>query len=180
VAILARRLLLPLGIGLVLASRLAAQAEPSASATEIRAAYLLNFARYVEWPASAIGAATAPLVICVVESDPMQEALHRVADGRTVNGHPVRVAVVRSREDPTRCHVAYIDPAAGPTGRSLQAAWASQPVLTVGEGEEFLANGGMVGFVPLNETVRFAINQPAANQAGLRVSSRVLALAVRR
>jgi hypothetical protein len=53
-------------------------------------------------------------------------------------------------------------------------------VLTVGEGEEFLASGGIIGFVMVEETVRFAINQDAAHRAGLRVSSRVLALALRR
>jgi hypothetical protein len=180
VAILARRVALQIGAGLVLAGRVAAQAEPTASAAEIRAAYLLNFARYVEWPATAIGDAAAPLVICVVESEPLEDALLRVAEGRTVNGHPVQVAVVRSREDPTGCHVAYIDPAAGATGRSLQALWAGEPVLTVGEGVDFLESGGIIAFPPVKETVRFAIDQRAADRAKLRVSSRVLALAVRR
>ena len=169
-----------LAIGVGLASRAAAQAEPRASATEIKAAYLLNFARYVEWPQSALGDSAAPLSLCVVESNALEEALRRVAEGRAVEGRPVRVQVVRSADEPVTCHVAYVDPSARAGGRTLQVAWADQPVLTVGEGEEFLSGGGIIGFVMLQQTVRFAINQEAARRAGLRVSSRVLALAVRR
>jgi hypothetical protein len=172
--------LLPLAIGLGLASRAVAQAEPRASATDIKAAYLLNFARYVEWPPAAFGDRASPLTICVVESNPVEEALSRVAEGRTVGGRPVRVRVVRSSEDPVTCHVAYVDPAGRAAARTLQTAWTDQPVLTVGEGEEFLASGGIIGFVMVGQTVRFAIDEGAARRAGLRVSSRVLALAVRR
>jgi hypothetical protein len=176
---LLRRLLVPLTLALGLGSRAAAQTEPRASATEIKAAYLLNFARYVEWPAASRDS-QGPLVICVVESTALEEALRRVAEGRTVDGRPVRVQVVRSSEDPTTCHVAYVGSTAITEARSLQSAWADQPVLTVGEGEGFLAAGGIIGFVMVEQTVRFAINQAAAARAGLRISSRVLALAVRR
>ena len=178
-AILARAFV-PLAIGLGLASRLAAQAQPAASATEVKAAYLLNFARYVEWPPGTFSDSAAPLLICVVESDALQDALRRVAAGRTVNGHPVRLQVVRSAEEPVTCHVAYFDASHGPSGHSLETLWAGQPVLTVGEGEDFLGGGGMIGFVVVEQTVRFAINQEAAARARLRVSSRVLALALPR
>jgi uncharacterized protein DUF4154 len=173
---LLRRALLALAIGLGLASRAAAQAEPSAPVSDIEAAYLLNFARYVEWPPQALGDAAA-LEICVVESASVEEALRRLAEGRTVNGRPVRVMVVGSSEDLATCHIAYFGEDAGATSRLLAF---DRPVLTVGEGERFLARGGMIGFVLEAETVRFAIDQEAARRAGLRVSSRVLALAVRR
>jgi uncharacterized protein DUF4154 len=177
---LLKRLLVPLTIALGLGGRAAAQTEPRASATEIKAAYLLNFARYVEWPAAALGDSAGPLVICVVESNALEDALRRVAEGRTVSGRPVRVQVVRSSDEDVTCHVAYVGSPAAAAARSLQAAWADQPVLTVGEGEEFLAAGGIIGFVMVEQTVRFAINQEAAHRARLRISSRVLALAVRR
>ncbi len=177
---LLRQALVLLAIGLGLASRAAAQTEPRASATDIKAAYVLNFARYVEWPPAAVGDSGTPLSVCVVESNVIEEALRRVAEGRVVRGRPVRVQVVRSSEEPVTCHVAYVDPSGLAVARSLQTAWADQSVLTVGEGEEFLASGGIIGFVMVEETVRFAINQDAAHRAGLRVSSRVLALALRR
>jgi len=177
---LLRRGLLALAIVLGVANRAAAQAEPRASPAEIKAAYLLNFARYVEWPPAALGDSGRPLVVCVVESNALEEALRRVAEGRTVSGRPVRVQVVRSSDEPVTCHLAYVDASAHAAARSLLVAWADQPVLTVGEGEEFLEAGGIIGFVMVEQTVRFAINQKAARRAGLRVSSRVLALAVRR
>ena len=174
------RVLVPVGIGLGLASQAAAQAVPRASATEVRAAYLLNFARYVEWPASVMGDSTAPLVVCVVGSAAMEDALRGVAEGQTVRGHRVRIESVPSSEEAAGCQVSYVDPSAGAEGRSLEVRWSGRPVLTVGEGDDFLAGGGMIGFVPVGQTVRFTINQEAAQRAGLRVSSRVLALAVPR
>jgi hypothetical protein len=147
---------------------------------DIEAAYLLNFARYVDWPPEVFADPAAPLDICAVESPAVEQALRRVTEGRTVHGRPVRVTVVRSSEEAVPCHVAYFggDPVTGL--RRPPPEWAGRPVLTVGEGEEFLTRGGIVGFVLDGETVRFAIDQDAARRARLRVSSRVLALAVRR
>jgi hypothetical protein len=179
VAVLTRGLVL-LAVGLGLASGAAAQTEPRAPAADIKAAYLLNFARYVDWPPQAFGDSATPLVICAVESPALEQALRRVTEGRTVRGRRVRVAVVRSSEEPVTCHVAYFGGDAITGLPSPPPAWTGHPVLTVGEGEDFLDRGGIVAFLLDGQTVRFAIDQNAARQAGLRVSSRVLALAVRR
>ncbi|HUR93288.1 MAG TPA: YfiR family protein [Gemmatimonadales bacterium] len=180
--------LLLLGLVFGVTVQLEAQREPGAPASEIKAAYLLNFARYVEWPAPTFSDAATPLVVCVVEVEPeplveskaIGEALLRLAEDRTVNGRPVRAVVVRSSDEPVACHIAYFSAAATPGARFLVTSWSTRPVLTVGEGEKFLRRGGIVGFMLVQQTVRFAIDQEAARRAGLRVSSRVLALAVPR
>jgi hypothetical protein len=156
-----------------------AQGEPGDLEQQVKAAYLLNFTRYVEWPSGAFAGPDAPVNLCVLGGDGFGGLVEQTVAGRRSRGRPVRILRPDTPAQAGDCHVAFL---AGPT-RSTQewlAALRRSPTLTVGEGPGFLRRGGMVAFVIVDETVRFEIDDNAARRAGLQISSRVLALAARR
>lgn len=156
-------------------SRLGA-AVASESATleyDVKAAFLLNFTKFIEWPASAFAAADAPLTICILGDDPFGPAINEIVAGESVNGH--RIAVERIQTDRKKsCQVVYVA-----SGETIPQALttAGSAVLTVGEGDPFLKQGGIIGFVIDNRHVRFDIKLKAATNAGLKLSSKLLSVA---
>jgi hypothetical protein len=141
----------------------------SPSEFEVKAAFLLNFARFIEWPEAAL-APDEPIHICVIGEDPFGRALDQLVHDESIDSHKVVVVRAPSSSDST-CEVAYF----GKAGK--EAARTGAGVLTVGEGVEFLRSGGMIAFVLENRRVRFDINLPAMRKAGVRVSSRLLRVA---
>ncbi len=148
----------------------------SALEMRVKAAYLLNFGRYVTWPGAD---SSKPLRICVSASDEFVEILKRTAEDRRVQGRVVEpVRLNEPRKQLRDCEIAYFSDEL-PTGRqhSLVREVRDLPILTVGESERFLDHGGIVRFVYVKDTIRFAVNHDAAREVGLEISSRVLALA---
>jgi hypothetical protein len=144
---------------------------------EVRAVYLYNFARFVEWPPSSFPDASAPIRICIFGADPFGAALDRVLANETVGGRPLRAVRLTVRDDLLACHVVYV----GAVGRSRTVAaldhFSGHPIITVGEDPSFLAEGGTIRFKREGKRVRFDVNLRAAERSGLRVSSRLLSVA---
>jgi hypothetical protein len=142
---------------------------------EVKAAFLLNFTRFVEWPANAFADSSSPLTICILGRDPFGGALEEIVKGEAVNSRTLVVRKLNQVPPPQTCQIAYIDT----TGRTLSKDLAElgRGVLTVGEGDEFVKAGGIVGFVLDNRRVRFDINRAAAAAAELKLSSRLLGVA---
>jgi hypothetical protein len=138
---------------------------------EVKAAFLLNFTRFVEWPPSAFSGGDAPLVICIRGDDPFGTVIDQIVEGELVNGRKVVVERMRSDEQKS-CHVLY----AG-SNRLIALAAGGGAVLTVGEGADFLHQGGMIAFVLENRRVRFDVNLKAVTNAGLKLSSKLLSVA---
>jgi len=156
-------------------------AAPPSSAQEaappsLKAAFLLNFAKFAEWPRDAN--ASGPLTLCVLHDRASEDALAQLADGTSINGRSVLVARATTRDRLQECHLLYlvgIDPTSiGPILADLR----TRPVLTVGDGEPFVRQGGIVGLVVDGQRMRFAISPGAAQRSGLRLSSKLLALAI--
>jgi hypothetical protein len=154
-----------------------AQAGPGELEQQVKAAYLLNFSRYVEWPRGTFSADDDPIRLCVVATDTFHELVRRTVDGHRSRGRPVRVLAPDTPAQAGTCHIVFVAPAGGASPVPWLAALRTRPTLLVGEEPRFLERGGMVGFVIVNETVRFAINEVAVRRAGLQISSRVLTLA---
>ena len=156
-----------------------AQLAPTASASaasleyEVKAAFILNFTKFVEWPASAFATPNAPFAICILGNDPFGRVVDQIVEGESVNGH--KIVVERIQADSQKsCQVLYFgDPKPNPA--VLNAASAG--VLTIGEGSDFIHEGGIIGFVLDNRHVRFDINLKAATNADLKLSSKLLAVA---
>ena len=173
------RSLVALGcLALGAAARARGQAAPGDLEQQVKAAYLLNFTRYVEWPAGVFARDDDPVTLCVVAPPGFDLIVRSTVEGRRSRGRPIKVVVPDTPAQVAECHVAFLAPAEGQLGPWMAALRGSH-TLTVGEGGRFLPRGGMVSFVIVEETVRFEVNQAAALAAGLHISSRVLALATR-
>lgn len=162
--------------GLAFPGRALAQAPANRPEYEVKSVYLFNFLLYTTWPASALGDGD-PLVVCVLGDDPFGEFLARAVEGRRAQGHPIRLAQVDRVVEADRCHAGFI----AERNRIPAAVWLERlegrPVLTVGEGEEFLRAGGMISLVRDEQIVRFDASPASLRAAGLDLSSRVLRLA---
>lgn len=136
---------------------------------QIKAAYLANFIRFVEWPRDA----SSELTICVAQPDPFDGLLGQTLAGQRIEGRPVTVRTISEPE--ARCNAIFV-PQDAPLDLYLRAARGT-PVLTVGETPDFVMRGGLVTFVRDSGHVRFVIDGNASHRAGLRISSRLLRLA---
>jgi hypothetical protein len=144
---------------------------------QVKAAYLLNFTRYVEWPAQVFDGPDAPLRICVLGRDPFGSVLDATVQGRTTHGRRITVRRIHTAGETAGCQLVFVSRETWRTQRELPASLRRHGVLTVGESDDFAQEGGVIGFVIQNETVRFVVNADARDRAGLRISSRMLSLA---
>lgn len=136
---------------------------------QVKAAFLFNFLKFVEWPS---GAASSPWVIGVLGHDPFRELLGQTVHGKLVNGRPVEVRRYAKPADVKNCNILFIGRA-----DSEQLGVPAQPgLLTVGEAPGFLKSGGIINFYIEDNRVRFEIKPSAANAAGLHMSSQLLKL----
>ncbi|MCU0950154.1 MAG: YfiR family protein [Burkholderiaceae bacterium] len=169
---------LPLMAGLAAFARPAhAQTRPDlpSSAATVKAAFLLNFIRYTEWPALP---SDAPIVTCFVGRDPAALAAAAI-DGRAVGGRRVQMRRLTAPDDLTGCHVAYVDASEERRIARLLASVDGSAVLTVSDAGGFVEQGGVIELVEAGDRFEFDINFTRAQRAGLRLSSQLLTLARR-
>ena len=165
-----------LALGLLALAPWQAQAQPTLTEAQAKAGFILNFARYVEWPATAFVSREAPVVACLLERDALVGALGAL-EGRLVQGRPLKVRRSFTADDTHGCHVVFIGEADErrivPVLRSL----AGQPVLTIGDAERFVDLGGAIGLVLGDERLQFDVNRGVLEQAQLKASASLLKLA---
>ena len=152
---------------------------PAAAHTEeeIESAMLYNFAKFVEWPAGALGAAGAPVVIGVLGADSFIPKLDALLHGKTIQGHPIVVHRLDGGDPVKNCAVLFIGPAGRhEMARILQSA-SGPHILTIGDSAAFVRLGGVIAFLREDHRIRFEVNLDAAQRAGLEVSSKMLRLA---
>jgi hypothetical protein len=142
------------------------------SEAQVKAAFLFNFTRFVEWPGSNEG----PLVIGVVSNDEFAEVVTQTVRGRNVDGREIQTRRYAIGQDPAGCHVVFVGGVRPRDGAELMQRIRG-PVLTVGETVQFLRDGGMVRFYVENNKVRFEISQKNAEAVGLKVGSQLMILA---
>jgi len=142
---------------------------------QVKAAFLLNFTKFVEWPADSLGAPGSPITVCILGDDPFGHTLDQIVGGELVNGRKLAVQRIRRTPAPGSCQLLFVSTSEKEIARTLPALGPG--VLTVGEGESFLRDGGMIAFTIENRRVRFRINQTAAQRYGLKLSSKLLSLA---
>jgi hypothetical protein len=144
----------------------------------IKAAYLYQFARYVEWPADAFVNEQSPLVIGVLGTDPFGAILEEIAIKKRVEGHPIVIRRFASGSDYTTCHILFISSSVTPEERAAAIRKVQgTPVLLVGDEPGFAAEGGTINFVMEENKIRFEINTEVAKREQLKISSKLLSLA---
>ena len=141
----------------------------------LKAAFLFNFAKFVEWPTDPPQA--GPLCVCVLDDSAVEAALAQLVNGALISGRGVTLIKGARNRSLRGCHVLYVgDPDPARVTETLDEVKGA-PILTVGDGDQFARGGGVIGLFVEDGRMRFAINPDAAQRAGLRLSSRLLSLA---
>jgi hypothetical protein len=142
---------------------------------QVKAAFLLNFTKFIEWPPPESVEPDSQARICIVGEDPFGTLLDRMIEGEILNGRKLVIQRLH-HQSPESCEVLFFAKA---DQKDVSAVLSDigPGVLTVGEGEHFLRDGGMIAFVVENRRVRFDINQTAALRARLKISSKLLTIA---
>lgn len=144
--------------------------------SRVKAAFMVRFGDYVEWPAAAFASPSAQLVVCVVGEDSFGPALDQAAGSQQAQGRPILVRRLKAAKADSGCHIAFMGTGdAAHLGHQLDALRGA-PVLTVTDARS--GGGGIVSFVVKDDRVRFEIDDEAAMQNGLTISSKLLALAL--
>ena len=143
---------------------------------DMKAAFIYNFAKFVQWPAGAFDDGRSALVIGVLGTDPIGEALDRVVQGKKVNGRLVQVRHGRSLADLGRCQIVFVGGSEEAHAADVLGALAGTSAVTVGDMDEFVQAGGILQIALIQNRVRFAINTARAERVGLKISSKVLTL----
>ena len=144
---------------------------------EVKATYLYNFSRFVEWPAKAAQAESASFAICVLGQDPFGPALNAILADETIAGRSVVAKRIPSTQDRVNCRVLFISSSENTRLKQILTTLGDASVLTVSDLPQFTERGGMVQFVLEGNRVRFEVNLAAAEHAGLTLSSELLKVA---
>jgi hypothetical protein len=143
--------------------------------TRLKVAYIYNFVRFVEWP---VRAGPGPVRIGVLGHGDLAAPLEEVIRGKSANGRPIAIAHVNSAAEADGCEILLIERSEYKHVSEIVQALAGKPVLTVCDVGSCLRDGVMIAFQLVDESVRFQINQEAAEHAGLKISSQLLKVAV--
>lgn len=164
----------------LLVSAVSTRAQPTRpSEYQLKAAFLFNFAKFVDWPPTAFATNSSPLVIGVLgEANPFGEDLAKTVRNKTINHRPLQVKEIQAVTEATNCHILFICTSEKKRWPEIFAGLRQTPALTVGETDRFLQSGGMINFVLERNRIRFEINDEAAKKAGLKISSKLLGLAL--
>jgi len=152
-------------------------AQSQAAEYSVKAAFLFNFAKFIDWPPENFKASSDPMIYCLAGEDPFGDLLDQALAGKTIGGHPVRLLRPKKPEDADVCNIVFLASKQEKLSARYLERLKDHSVLTVGEADDFLKQGGIIRFVLDDNKVRFEVNLTAAEHAKLKVSSRLLALA---
>jgi len=152
--------------------------EAAPSENQVKAAFLINFSKYVDWPAEALPETNSPITISCWGEMTLDDVLPGMLANKVVNGHPLVFKRLSSEGECTNsCQILFIS---GMNRRRLAeflTKFRNTSVLTVGDGESFLDDGGIIRLARRDRKIRFEVNVTQASQAGLKISSKLLSVA---
>jgi YfiR/HmsC-like len=166
------------GVYSVMCAKTAAEAQSqSLSESQIKAGFLFNFTKFVEWPPEVFADPGVPIVLGIVGDNPVTELLIETAVGKTVNGRTVIVQRFKEGQDPRTCHILFVGSSQEKHVPQILERLKASPILTVSETAGFAQSGGMINFVVEGNKVRLEINLDATARARLKISAKVIAVA---
>ena len=177
-----RILIVALSVSLSWAPESIAQTSDSSDSSEylIKAGYIYNFAKFVEWPATAFAQPDSPIVIGILGTDPFGNLIDRIVENKKIGARGFVVKRLKwgaDLKELRECKILFVGDSGKARVDELVQIVKTLPILTVGETPGFAERGGVIRFVLEDNRVRFEINVEAARQADLTISSRLLTLA---
>ena len=144
---------------------------------QVKAAFLYNFAKFVEWPPDALPNERSPIIIGILGDDPFGHVLDDTVLGKNINGHELQLARAKSIQELKGCQIIFISSSERKRLFEILSNLRGADVLTVGDTEGFAPSGGIIQLILRDIRVRLMINVEAAERSRLRISSKLLALA---
>ncbi len=157
-------------------SRTCAQASPSLE-YQVKAAFLYNFAKFVNWPPESFADQNAPILLGVIGDNAFAKLLTDVAAGKSVNGRPVVVKLFKEGQDLRSCQIVFVSSSEENDATQILEKLKESSVLTVGEAPGFIQAGGIINFFIEKNKVRLEINLAAASRARVKISAKLIAVA---
>ena len=168
-----------LSLGLLLAIPTGRAQTPAPSLNQVKVAFLYNFAKFVDWPPEAFAGEKSPFVIGILGDNPFGSMLEQMVAGRNINDRPITVQKFQGNDAAiTNCQILFISGSEKTHFAAILQKLQGSSVLTVSEDGGFLGAGGMINFVVVAGKIRFEINDGNAKAAHLKISAKLLSLAV--
>lgn len=152
----------------------AARGAETPSEYQVKAVFVFNFSRFVEWPPQAFSTPDQPFAICILGNDPFGPRLDEAVRGEQINQHPLLIRRLRSVREADNCQILYIDRSEAGELHQILSALDHRSTLTVSELSDAAERGGMIQFMTENNRIRLRINVESARAAGLTISSKLL------
>lgn len=146
---------------------------------QIKAAFLFNFAKFVEWPPAAFPRNNSPIVIGVLGKNVFGQYLEETIRDKTVQNRPFVIKEFKSVDEAVHCHILFVSASMKESLPAIIDNLHNASILTVSDTDQFIKSGGMINFIIEDNKIRFQINDAAAKKAGLKISSKLLSLAAR-
>lgn len=151
--------------------------QPKVSEYQVKATYLYNFGRFVQWPPNATTAKSDSFSICVLGRDPFGPSLDSTLAGETLDGKPLAAKRISTPREAGECRILFISSTEENHLKEILSALNESSILTVSDMPAFSRRGGMIQFVLEGGKVRFEINLAKAETAKLTLSSELLKVA---
>ena len=172
----AHKLLIAMAVCLAMVGQYPCDAK-GMSESQVKGAFLYNFAKFVDWPSQAFQDANSPIVIGVMGEKQYSDAVETITKGKMVNGRRLACRRLDTERGVDGCHIVFIAASERRRTNGVLERLKASPTLTVGETDGFIQSGGVIGFVVEDQKVGFEINAGAAKRKGLKISSQLLKLA---
>lgn len=154
-----------------------AVAQTPPSEYQVKATFLFNFTRYVQWPATSFETTQSPFVIGILGHDPFGPYLKETVAGENVHGHPIIIQKYSEVDEIKNCHILFINISQPSKLESAMQAVSKKGVLTIGDAGNFMQKGGILKFYDAEGKIKFEINPERAKAAELTISSQLMKLA---
>jgi hypothetical protein len=148
----------------------------SSAEYEIKAAFIYNFAKFVQWPAPAFAQPQSPLILCMIGKDLFGSALDTI-DHKLAQGHELQVRRPVRLEDIKTCHILLVSESERNKLAPIFHAVSGASILTISDLDRFAEAGGIIGLYNVDNQVQFAINLEVSRSASLQINSQLLKLA---
>jgi len=170
---------LVVGVSLILGTSAAFAAEDAPLDFQVKAAFLVNFPKYVDWPAGTLAETNSPITVAILGDDNVAgEFGNMIEGGRSIGGHPIKLKrITKDEQIGPDCQILFIASSEQQRAPAILEKVKGMGILTVGEADNFLEKGGVVNLVKRDRKIRFQINLDAARQSHLKISTRLLVVA---
>ena len=150
---------------------------PQPTEYQLKAAFLYNFAQFIDWPPEAFADDKTPFVFGILGDNPFGSDLERIVAGKKINDRPISVKVFHTAAEAAHCQILFVSNSEKKHFSEIIQSLHGNAVLTVSETDGFIQAGGMINFLLMGGKIRFQINDGPAKTVGLKISSKLLSLA---